>query len=251
MTNHVRPPTTAAPADPAGAVSMSADGGDGFLTTLIRFLVENPEFISLVTPAVILLSVIVAIFGVRRNSAMTKQRATLDLIERTETTQHYLTAAETFRKYRKREGGLSFSDLTAPGNDAQKIKDRKAVIGLLNHYEIIAIGIKRGILSASFYKLWMRSVFCRNWEAAADFIWRERWKKTPDDEWHYYKQMFEHFEQCALKWGAQRRLAKGNPPKDVVGEGAVGAGDDATGLPPDSSTTPGEGDTPAPEKGRS
>lgn len=250
MTNHVGPPTTAAPAEPAGAVSLWADGVDGFLATVIRFFAENPEFISLATPSVILLSVIVAILGVWRNTAMTKRKATLDLIERTESTEHYWNIYGTFAKYRKGEGGSSFSDLNAPGNDAQK-KDRKAVLDFINHFEIIAIGIKQGILSATFYRLWMRSIFCRDWDAAADFIWRERWKKTPNGDWLYYKQVFEHFEKRALKWGATRSLKKGNPPKDVVGEGAVGPGDDATGLPPDSSTTPGEGDTPAPEKGHS
>lgn len=224
---------------------MYADGGDGFWITSLRFLAENPELISLVTPVVILLSVIVAVLGVGRNSALTRRKATLDLVERTETTRHYLTAAETFSKYRRRVDGLSFSDLTAPG-DAQKKEDRKAVIGLINHYEIIAIGIKKGILSAAFYKDWMRSIFCRNWDAGADFIWRERWKKMPDGEWRYYDQIFEHFERRALKWGAKRRLAKGSPPKDVVGGGAVGPGDDGTGLPQDPETTPA-----APEKGRS
>lgn len=226
---------------------MCADGGDGFLATLIRFFAENPEFIPLVTPAVISLSVIVAILGVWRNSAMTKRKATLDLIERTESTEHYWNIYGTFAKYRKGEGGSSFSDLNAPGNDAQKKKDRKAVLDFLNHFELIAIGIKKGILSAPFYKLWMRSTFCRNWDTAADFICRERWKKTPDGEWRYYNQFFEHFERRALKWGAKRRLAKGNPPKDVVQGGAVGPGDDGKGLPLDPHTTPGGGDTLAPE----
>lgn len=102
---------------------------------------------------------IFAFLQIRTNRQMTRLRASLDLIERTESQQFYQDMRKGFRASHAKK----FENLTED--------ERTCSLYLLNHYEIIAIGCYAEVLDKKFYKLWMRSALARDWRAAESFIW--------------------------------------------------------------------------------
>ena len=118
----------------------------------------------------------------------------------------YKRSHETFRRYRQLG---DFSALHDPHNE-KFLNDRKDVLAFLNHYELVAIGIATGTLDREFYQRWMRGPLVRDWNDAADFIQRERWKFSRErGEWVYYDKVFENFGWLALFWDSQAvRLTK-------------------------------------------
>lgn len=101
-----------------------------------------------------------------------RQRATLDLIEKVESGDHYRHIVKTFSDLRR---GPGFGDIMNP-KTKQAIELRRCVNDYLNHYEMVALGIKEGILDEQFYREWMRGPFTREWNAAAEWVQNERWK---------------------------------------------------------------------------
>ncbi len=152
------------------------------------------------SPFVIGVSAFFAWLSIRRNAEVARKRATLDLIEKTESTPHYQTLHQAF-KYQRQKG--SFESLVNPVLDEDKAQRRK-IHQYLNHYELISIGIRRAILDSNTYQDWMRSAFVRDWNAASDFIQRERWKfvrKT--GRWRYNTRLYENFGAMATEWSAE------------------------------------------------
>ena len=94
----------------------------------------------------------------------------------------------------------SFERLHNPREEKDRT-ERQAVLDYLNHYELVAIGILNGILDEEFYRTWMKGPFVRDWNAAATFIQRERWKQADGaDDFVYYRRLFENFQQVACAW---------------------------------------------------
>lgn len=162
--------------------------------------------------------------------AVARQRATLDLIEKSESSEYYRDLHATYSRLR-REGGLP--KLANPQTDIDKA-DRQAVMNYLNHYELIAIGIRENILDEKFYRSWMRGPFVRDWNAARDLIQRQRWKKLEDGKWEYYSQTFENYQYLACRWSTDVEYLSeesGGPPS---ADEAGGPGDEP--LPPEKET---------------
>jgi hypothetical protein len=85
-------------------------------------------------------------------------RATLDLIERTESQEYYQQLSETFKEVRKSN---SFGALTDPNNATFKTQ-RTQVLFFLNHYELVAVGCRSRVLDETFYAQFMRSAVIRD-----------------------------------------------------------------------------------------
>lgn len=167
------------------------------MQTVTVCIASSFNWASLITPAIVLVSVGVAVMGVRSARASVRQKATLDLIEKTESTLHYRDLHSTFAYHRRQN---SFSRLHAPTEERDR-SERQKILDYLNHYEIVSIGIRNNIIDARIYKNWMGGPFVRDWNAAADFIQRERWKWDTDSRtWRYYAPMFEHFQAVATSW---------------------------------------------------
>lgn len=103
--------------------------------------------------------------------------------------------AKAFSEIRRLRG---FADLHDP--EGENAVQRRTVLDHLNHFEIIAIGIREGILDARIYRAWMEGSFVRDWNAAADWVQRERWKIGPDGKWTYRKSIFENYQWAACRW---------------------------------------------------
>lgn len=142
-----------------------------------------------------ILSIVVAVVAILMQRKIARQRATLDFIEKVESGEHYRKIVRTFTELRRGQG---FAHLSNPAT-AEDQETRRCVNDYMNHYEMVAIGIRTGILDKKFYRDWMRGPFVRDWNAIADWVQRERWKHE-DGEWKYYSSTFCEFQRLAREW---------------------------------------------------
>ena len=191
-------------------------------STVWRWLVETPSsqapiIVSFVAPAVAVLALVVAW---RTAVWVARQKATIDLIEKSESTAVYRENSQRFSELRR---GAGLAQLADPQSDQDR-RDRRHVLDHLNHYELVALGIRRGVLSGGFYKRWMGGPFVRDWNAALDLIEVERWKRAPGAEERYDPKTYQNFERIARRWsprGAHRPAgAKAGAPLSLAGPGA-------------------------------
>lgn len=176
-------------------------------------------FIMSVSPIILIVGVIVATKNIASARETARKKATLDMIEKVESMPHYRAMHATFSYHRKLK---SFDRLHDPSEVKDKT-ERTNVLDYLNHYELVGIGIAEDILDEDFYKNWMRGPFVRDWNAAADFVQRERWKFDEGrKKWVYNEQLFEHFQMYATRWStdAVKLDAKfAGPPDKPAGPG--------------------------------
>lgn len=173
-----------------------------------------PIWTVFVAPAVVVVatsvSLMAALHGFRVTRSVARMRATLDLIEKAESTDYYRNLTKTFSRLRR---GRGFSHLNDPTEKDRE--DRLQLIAYLNHYEIVAIGIRRGILDDDTYREWISGTLVRDWNAVAAFVQRERWKWDPEAEvWLYADQVYEAFQALATRWSpdsAARADAESTP----------------------------------------
>jgi hypothetical protein len=182
-------------------------------------VVSSFSYLSLLSPAVIAISAFIAYLGLRSAREIARKKATLDLIEKVESTPHYRDLQANFRYYAETN---AFYRLHAPSGEKDRM-DRSAVQDYLNHYELVSIGIENKILDAGFYKRWMASPFVRDWNAASDFIQRERWKQSAEtQEWEYFPKLYETYQRVARRFNkdaTQLNAAYAPPPETAKGPG--------------------------------
>lgn len=149
-------------------------------------------------------AVMVARTTVKANRITTRKLATLNLIERSESTEYYQERYIAFRDARQDPDGMTA--LFDPSNPALT-GQRRLVLEMLNHYELIASGIKSEILDEAFYKDYMRSTFVRDWKAAKPLVDHIR-TPTPDSGADVPATLaFSEFEALATKWEAEMQAA--------------------------------------------
>ena len=126
-----------------------------------------------------------------------RQRATLDLIEKAESTEHYRKLASSFGKAEK-AGKLGA--LNDPATEADKAL-RRDILQYFNHYELIAIGIKHAILDENVYREWMQSHVVSEWNSAQAFIQNERWRLNATGTGFEYKaSLFGEMQKMVRRW---------------------------------------------------
>jgi hypothetical protein len=177
---------------------------------------QPPDWRIYITPALVFVSAIIAVAAMFMQRKIARQRATLDFIEKVESGDHYRKIVHTFTGLRR---GKGFAHLNNPKTKADK-ETRRCVNDYMNHYEMVAIGIRTGILDKRFYRDWMRGPFVRDWNAIADWVQGERWK-FEDGSWNYYPQTFCEFERLAHEWSDEAiaigRSYSGPPADDQKG----------------------------------
>jgi hypothetical protein len=154
---------------------------------------SNIDWHFFVTPTIAIVSAAVALLALINARALARKKATIDLIEKTESTQHYRDINAAFSAVRRGEGFAELVD--TPPSEAL----RRQINDYLNHYELIALGIRRGVLDGGFYRAWMGKSFVRDWNEAVPWIEQERWRRQEDGSWKYHPSVFEHYERIACK----------------------------------------------------
>lgn len=189
-------------------------------STIVCIEAPPPSPLVYATPTVAFLSFIVsaiiALRALRNTRSVARQKATLDLIEKRESTEHYRAISRT---YFELQSGPGFMHLVDPTPDDKPL--RKSVFDYLNHYEIIAIGIRQDILDERIYRAWMEGAFVRDWNVASEFIQRQRWKHA-DGTWQYRASIYENYQHVACRWSKDAiRLTQHSfpPPNHPAGPG--------------------------------
>lgn len=188
---------------------------------------------TLLGPALVLISAGIAIVGIRNARSIARQKATLDIIEKFESTDHYRSRNEAFSAVRKSGG---FAALHNPATDALKTV-RGQVQDYINHYELIAIGIRSNILDERIYRNWMGSAVVRDWNAAAAYVQNERWRlNEAREDYIYHAKLYENYQWLACRFAPSAiKLTQHSSPKPLL-SAAAGPGDDP--LPAETVTEP-------------
>ena len=139
----------------------------------------------LITSILGVVAALIAIWGVVTQRSVARRRATLDLISALERDRDVIEARRKFIALAKAPGGL------APYADADKepTHEAQSIRLILNEFELIAIGIQRGIVDYELYKRWNRSGAIMVWNYAAPFVMTLRARTSNDAIYHEFQEM--------------------------------------------------------------
>ncbi len=146
-----------------------------------------------------------AAYTIRHNREIARMRATLDLIEKAESSEFYRELIRVFRR------ALAQKDVTkrVPVDQLlnpqtpEEVDQRLKILFFLNHYELIAAGFRNGVLDSSFYADYMRGAAVHDWTVVKEFVYRMR---EPEPGGHPHPNtIYEHFETLADEWAWETR----------------------------------------------
>ncbi len=109
---------------------------------------------------------IVAIWGVLSQRAISCRRATVEYLALLESDKDHIGARKKFIELAKLDGGL------APwaAADREKSDETQSIRLVLNSYELIAIGMQRGVFDRTLYIRWHKSGVLQAWNHALPFV---------------------------------------------------------------------------------
>lgn len=178
------------------------------LTTAVHSIIvctaasASPSWLApIVTVATGLVGGYIALQSIDNARQLARRKATLDLIEKVESAEHYRTLTDAFTAIRRANG---FAHIVKPTDDASK-KLRGQVLDYLNHYELVAIGIRKEILDAGMYRDWMATAFVRDWNAVADWVQSVR-VISDTGRPGYNPKAFSNFQMMAREWAPRRAI---------------------------------------------
>ena len=143
--------------------------------------------------------ILVACATIFWNRRIARLKATLDLIEGSESKEFYQERYAAFREYRKDANNRRA--ILAEKRDFETQQKRDMCLDFLNHYELVSIACERGIIDRKFYREWMGEVFVRDWNAAHELIRSARVPENGEDK--ASKEAFSEFEKLAKNWGGK------------------------------------------------
>jgi len=156
----------------------------------------SPSYGPWLTAGAILLSAgvgaAVALLSIGAQRAIARKRATLDLLSQKEWDKDYITAKNEFNKLRDSPSGLAMW-----AADEHKHSEQLNIIrNTLNDYELIAVGIREGILDEALYRRWFKPSLIKDWTKAKEFVQAIRVRENTE-------LIFCEFEWLAEKWIAE------------------------------------------------
>ncbi len=134
---------------------------------------------------------LIAIWGVLSQRAIARRQVTLDHIAHLESDRDIIEARKMFVELAKKAGGLA---VWAEANKEQT-NEALAIGRILNSYELISIGIQRGIIDFELFKRWHRASAIKYWERGAPFVMRIRERLQNDMFFHEFEQMVGWFKE--------------------------------------------------------
>lgn len=141
----------------------------------------------------------IAIWGILTQRAIARRRATLDLIVKIESDSDLIAARKKFIELAKAPGGLGvWAEL-----EKEQSEEVQSIRLVLNEFELISIGIQRGILDYDFFKLWNRSTTIRFWHSAAPFVTTLRSRTANQALYHEFQEL--------VSWMDDKKMPKRRP----------------------------------------
>lgn len=136
------------------------------------------------------LATTIAGWGIITQRAIARRRATLDLILRSQSDEDLIKARTRFVALSRQSGGL------APWaeKDKEGESDIQDIILVLNEFEIISIGIQRGIIDYKLFERWYKTSTVQFWKAGRPFILKLRERVGNDMLFYEFEEMVRWFE---------------------------------------------------------
>lgn len=131
----------------------------------------------------------VAVWGIFTQRAIARRRTTFDHIAASDQDGDVIKARNKFIELAKAPGGL------APWADENKEQtdEVQSIKLVLNDFELISIGIQRGIIDAKLYQRWFKSGVIRHWKYAEPFVSALRTRTGNDSLFHEFQEMARWF----------------------------------------------------------
>lgn len=139
------------------------------------------------------LAVVIAVWGVISARAIARRQTTFSHIATLEVDGSAQEAQQTFNKLVREKKLTQYAEAHMEGTP-----EAQAVLNVLNGFELISIGIQRGIIEPEFYQLWYRSQVLHTWANAQPFIVALRQRLDRPS-------LFHEFEEMA-RWMNQNRI---------------------------------------------
>jgi hypothetical protein len=133
---------------------------------------------------------LIAIWGVWSQRAITRRQVTLNHISHLESDRDIIEARKRFVELAKAPGGLA----AWAEADKEQTEEALAIGRILNSYELISIGIQRGILDYKLFERWQRASTIKYWERGAPYVMRIRERLNNDRFFHEFEQMVGWFK---------------------------------------------------------
>lgn len=138
-----------------------------------------------------LVAAVIAIWGIFSQRAIAARQTTIAYIRDGERDHDMIKARQTFQRLAREPDGLS-----RWGSEENKLSEEARDIRLvLNDYELIAIGIERGILDDKTYRRWFRSAVLKDWRQAAPYILAVRTRVNNDAIFHEFEEMVRRYKE--------------------------------------------------------
>lgn len=142
---------------------------------------------------------LIAFWGVVSQRVIARRRATLDFIARAEADKDLIDGRKKFIKLANAgDGGLA----KYAEQDHEDTDEAQSIKLVLNEFELIAIGIQRGVIDFELYRRWNRSSVLNYWKHALPFVTRLRARTNN-------KMYFYEFEQMAGWLESDKRPKRG------------------------------------------
>ena len=168
----------------------------------VQYLIDHQLVQPAVTVCVGVLATAFAWEAVLTNRSSARMRATLDFLERLETTEHHLKRYRTFRKVRQSDSITQIVQELRGGDET----DRDLCIDFLNTYEFISLGIRKKILDETYFRQAYEPTILRDWHAAAPLI--NDMRNPQDQTVHGDPTYYEHFQWRVDRWEKPQTLAR-------------------------------------------
>ena len=115
----------------------------------------------------------IAIWAILAQKATARKRLALETLINAEEKTYYQENRKIFLEVRNSTEGFSELVRVLKHEQTSNAAIQRQIAGVnyfLNHYEIICVGIHKGIIDERICESWMRSAIIRHWEEAEEFI---------------------------------------------------------------------------------
>jgi len=151
--------------------------------------------IPLAEPNAVLLTgfgaILVAVLALFTQRNITRRQCTLEHLAALQMDSDLIKFRVMFRDLAKQQGGLA----VWAAADKEQTEEFQAISTRLNEFELIAIGIQRGIIDFELYRRWYKSGTIRAWRDAEGFINGIRNRFNNQMLFHELQEMVRWFEE--------------------------------------------------------
>ena len=143
---------------------------------------------------------VVAAWGIYSSRIVTRRKTTIEYIYNLLNDHDYIAAKLAFNILAKADDKMleyvpkgepeGLSEERTGGNPSQLddwYATKSAIVLILNNYELIAIGIQRGVLDYKIVERYMRAIVTAHWEASRTYIEKLRTDRGNDNLFSEFK----------------------------------------------------------------